>query len=46
MIEHILRAVTSFSQRLVVLDAGVKIAEGPPAAIMNDKEVERAYLGE
>ena len=45
MIEHILRAVMSYSQRLVVLDAGVKIAEGPPAGIMNDKEVERAYLG-
>jgi len=46
MIEHILRAVMSFSERLVVLDAGVKIAEGVPAEIMRNKDVERAYLGE
>jgi branched-chain amino acid transport system ATP-binding protein len=46
MIEHILRAVMSFSQRLVVLDAGLKIAEGEPAAIMRNRDVERAYLGE
>jgi branched-chain amino acid transport system ATP-binding protein len=46
MIEHILRAVMSFSERLVVLDAGVKIAEGVPADIMSNKDVERAYLGE
>jgi branched-chain amino acid transport system ATP-binding protein len=46
MIEHILRAVMSFSKRLVVLDAGQKIAEGEPAAIMNNREVEKAYLGE
>ena len=46
MIEHILRAVMSFSERLVVLDAGMKIAEGPPGEIMNDKAVEKAYLGQ
>jgi branched-chain amino acid transport system ATP-binding protein len=46
MIEHILRAVTSFSEHLVVLDAGQKIAEGKPGEIMSNKDVERAYLGE
>jgi branched-chain amino acid transport system ATP-binding protein len=46
MIEHILRAVMSFSERLVVLDAGMKIADGIPAEILRNKDVERAYLGE
>jgi branched-chain amino acid transport system ATP-binding protein len=45
MIEHIMRAVMSFSHRVVVLDAGRKIADGAPAEILRDKEVERAYLG-
>jgi len=46
MIEHIMRAVVRFSQRMVVLDAGQKIAEGAPKDVMRDPGVERAYLGE
>jgi branched-chain amino acid transport system ATP-binding protein len=46
MIEHIMRAVMSFSKRISVLDAGKKIAEGVPDEVINNKEVERAYLGE
>jgi branched-chain amino acid transport system ATP-binding protein len=45
LIEHIMRAVMSFSRRLVVLVSGRKIADGAPDAVMRDPEVERAYLG-
>jgi branched-chain amino acid transport system ATP-binding protein len=45
MIEHIMRAVMRFSERVVVLDAGRKIAEGVPEAIVKNPDVERAYLG-
>jgi branched-chain amino acid transport system ATP-binding protein len=46
LIEHIMRAVLAFSQRLIVLVAGRKIADGAPQVVIRDKEVERAYLGE
>jgi branched-chain amino acid transport system ATP-binding protein len=46
LIEHIMRAVMSFSTRLAVLVAGHKIADGPPQEAIRNPEVERAYLGE
>jgi branched-chain amino acid transport system ATP-binding protein len=46
MIEHIMRAVMQFSQRLVVLVAGRKVADGDPTQVVRNPEVERAYLGE
>ncbi len=45
MIEHIMSAVMSFSQRLVVLVSGKKIADGEPQEVVRDPQVEKAYLG-
>jgi branched-chain amino acid transport system ATP-binding protein len=45
MIEHIMQAVMRFSQRVVCLDAGKIICEGAPAAIVQNPDVQRAYLG-
>jgi branched-chain amino acid transport system ATP-binding protein len=41
-----MRAVMKFSQRLVVLVSGKKIADGKPDQVIRDPEVERAYLGQ
>jgi branched-chain amino acid transport system ATP-binding protein len=45
MVEHIMRAIMRFSQRVVCLDAGRIIAEGAPAQIVDDGAVRRVYLG-
>ena len=45
MIEHIMRAVLTFSQRLIVLVAGQKIADGDPRDVINQADVVAAYLG-
>jgi len=41
-----MRAVMRFSQRLVVLVSGKKIADGQPDQVIRDPAVERAYLGQ
>ena len=46
MIEHIMRAVMCFCERIAVLDAGQLIAEGTPEEIVRNPAVEKAYLGE
>jgi len=46
LIEHIMSAVMSFSQRLAVLVSGRKIADGKPEDVVRDEQVVRAYLGQ
>lgn len=44
-IEHVLHALTSVVERLLVLDFGKVIGVGPPDKIMNSREVKEIYLG-
>jgi branched-chain amino acid transport system ATP-binding protein len=46
LVEHVMHAIRSLSDHCVVMNAGRKIAEGPPQAVLADREVIRAYLGD
>ena len=44
-IEHVVHALLAVADRLFVINFGQKLAEGAPAAVMNDPEVKRVYMG-
>jgi ABC-type branched-subunit amino acid transport system ATPase component len=45
MIEHRLRELFRIANRVIVLNYGMKIADGPPNDVMESEEVKKAYLG-
>jgi branched-chain amino acid transport system ATP-binding protein len=44
-IEHVVHALVAAADRIMVLNFGEKIAEGPPQAVIKDPEVKRVYMG-
>ncbi len=45
MVEHVMKAIMRISDRVVVMNQGEKIAEGPPAQVVEEPEVLAAYFG-
>jgi branched-chain amino acid transport system ATP-binding protein len=45
LVEHVMKAIMRISDRVVVMNQGEKIAEGPPAHVVEDPAVLAAYFG-
>ncbi len=46
VVEHVMKAIMNLSRRVIVLHAGLKLAEGTPGEILANKDVVSVYLGE
>jgi branched-chain amino acid transport system ATP-binding protein len=45
IVEHVMKVMVNAVDRIVVIDKGMKIAEGEPMQVMNDSRVIEAYFG-
>jgi branched-chain amino acid transport system ATP-binding protein len=45
IVEHVMKAIIGISDRVIVLNSGIKIAEGPPKKVILEDSVIEAYLG-
>jgi branched-chain amino acid transport system ATP-binding protein len=46
LIEHVMRVIVGVCERVLVLNLGRVLVEGPPADVLRDERVVEAYLGE